>query len=238
MNEREKAALRERYQRVRAQLAEAVRACGRAPEDVALVAVSKFHGAEAVRELATCGQRMFGESYVQEGRAKQAALADLDLEWHHIGHVQTNKAKDVAGHFALVHGVDSERLAQALDRAPALRMPGAMPQPVLIQVNIGREPQKSGVMPEGAPDLAERVAALPGLSLRGLMCLPPVCAPGEARPYFAALRALRDQLATRLGMELPCLSMGMSSDFAEAVAEGATMVRIGTDIFGARDAGR
>ena len=231
MNEQEQAALCERYRLVCARLEDAARGSGRDPDEVILLAVSKFHDAAAIRVLAARGQRRFGENYVQEARTKQADLADLDLEWHAIGHIQTNKAKDVAGRFAMIHTVDSPRLAEALSR----RLPeGAAPQPVLIQINLGGEPQKAGIAPGEAPALAEAVAAMPGLDLRGLMCLPPVTAPGEARPFFAALRRLRDELAARLGQALPCLSMGMSGDFAEAVAEGSTLVRIGTDIFGPR----
>ena len=230
MNEQQRAALRERYQRVRARLDDAVRASGRAEGDVTLVAVSKFHGPEAIREVAACGQRRFGESYVQEALAKLAVLHDVPLEWHHIGRVQTNKAKDVAGRFALIHAVDSLRLAEALSR----RLPEQASQAVLIQVNIGCEAQKAGVAPSDALALAEQMASLPGLVLQGLMCLPPPCTGDAVRPFFAALRELRDTLAARLGWHLPCLSMGMSGDFVEAVAEGATLVRIGTDIFGPR----
>jgi len=231
MNEQEQAALRERYHSVCGRLEDAARASGRAPGEVDLLAVSKFHDTAAIRVLAACGQRRFGESYVQEARAKQAALADLDLEWHAIGRVQTNKAKEAAGHFALIHAVDSPRLASELSR----RLPEDIAaQPVLIQINLGDEPQKAGIAPGAASALAETVAALPGLDLQGLMCLPPMCPPGGVRPLFAALRRLRDELAARLGRALPCLSMGMSGDFAEAVAEGSTLVRIGTDIFGPR----
>jgi len=231
MNEQEQAALRERYLLVCNRLEDAARACGRAPDEVTLVAVSKFHDTAAIRVLAACGQRRFGESYVQEARTKQTALTDLNLEWHAIGRVQTNKAKDVAGYFALIHSVDSPRLADALSR----RLPeGAAAQPVLIQINFGGELQKAGIAPGEAPALAETVAALPGLNLQGLMCLPPMDVPGGARPFFTAMRRLRDELAVRIGRALPCLSMGMSGDFAEAVAEGSTLVRIGTDIFGPR----
>jgi pyridoxal phosphate enzyme (YggS family) len=231
MNEQEQAALRERYRLARGRLEDAARASGRSPDDVVLLAVSKLHGAAAIRVVAACGQRRFGENYVQEARTKQAALADLHLEWHAIGRVQTNKAKDAVGHFAMIHTVDSQRLAAMLSR----RLPeGAAPQPVLIQINLGGESQKAGIAPVEAPALADAVAAMPGLDFRGLMCLPPVCAPGAARPFFAALRRLRDELAVRLGRALPCLSMGMSGDFEDAVAEGSTLVRIGTDIFGPR----
>jgi pyridoxal phosphate enzyme (YggS family) len=234
MTEQEQRALRERYLGVRARIDEAARRAGRAPGSVGLIAVSKLHGADMVRALAALGQRAFGESYVQEARAKQAALADLDVEWHYVGRIQSNKARETAGRFALLHAVDSAHLALALHR----RLPeGAAPQPVLIQVNIGDEAQKAGVAPAQLDALADQIVALSNLELVGLMCLPPIGSGSETRPFFARLRELLDALARRLGMALPCLSMGMSEDFAEAVAEGATMVRIGTAIFGPRGDG-
>ncbi len=230
MNSQEQEALRERYLAVRDRLAEAVRRAGRAPGEVALVAVSKFHDAEHIRIVAGAGQRLFGENYVQEALTKQDLLVGLDLEWHCIGRLQSNKARDVAGRFALVHTVDSARLAEALSRRQI-----AGRQAVLLQVNIGREEQKAGVPVEEAEALAQTVLALPGLDLRGLMCLPPYCEDPEAsRPFFSRLRELRDRLAARLGVALPCLSMGMSDDFVQAVEEGATLVRVGTGIFGPR----
>ncbi len=225
------AAVRERLDGVRDRLAEAARRSGRRPEAVRLIAVSKFHPASSVAAAAACGQRLFGENYIREARAKQDALARMPLEWHCIGHVQSNKAADAAGRFALIHTLDAERTAQALSRRLA---PGTV-QEVLIQVNTGNEPQKTGIAPEGVPALAEALLALPGLRLRGLMCLPPCFDDAEAaRPHFAALRNLRDALSRRLGLELPELSMGMSGDFEQAVEEGATLIRVGTDIFGPR----
>ena len=232
MNIAEQDFLREQYAAVRDRLAEAVRRSGRSAEAVELVAVSKFHTAAHIRVVAEAGQRMFGESYVQESLVKQAALADLHLEWHFIGGLQTNKAKDVTGRFALVHTVDSVRLAETLSRRLSLGV-----QRVLLEINMGGEHQKAGVPPEDAEALAEAVLALPNLKLQGLMCIPPLSEnPEESRRSFAALRTLRDRLSGRLGTPLPCLSMGMSSDFVQAVEEGATLVRIGTDIFGARPA--
>ena len=232
MNSAEHDFLRERYASVRDRLAEAVRRSGRPVEAVELVAVSKFHKAEHIRAVAGAGQRLFGESYVQEGLVKQAELADLDLEWHFIGGLQTNKAKDVTGRFALVHTVDSVRLADTLSR----RLPSGV-QRVLLEINVGGEHQKAGVPPEDAEALAEAVLALPNLDLQGLMCIPPLNdEPEESRKAFAALRDLRDRLSGRLSKPLPCLSMGMSGDFVQAVEEGATLVRIGTDIFGPRPA--
>ena len=236
LNMEDAAALRERWERLRGRLAAAVRAAGRAEGDVTLIAVSKLHPAEGIACLAACGQVDFGENYVQEACAKQAELSGnpecAAVRWHCIGHVQSRKARDVAGRFALIHSLDSLKLAAGLERH--LETSGAR-QPVLIQVNIGGEVQKSGVAVEDLPALAEGVMALPHLELQGLMCLPPVFDDGPAaRPHFARLRGLRDELELRLGCALPHLSMGMSGDFEEAVAEGATLVRIGTDIFGPR----
>lgn len=227
--------LEERLGFVRDRLAAAARRAGRRPEDVTLVAVSKFHPVEAIQTAFACGQRAFGENYVQEALAKQAAFPQLTEqggEWHCIGHVQTNKAKDVAGRFALVHTVDSLKFAETLAR----RLPGGMkPQGVLIQVNMGDEIQKSGVPETALSELVEGVLNLPALELRGLMCLPPFFDDGEAaRPFFARLRVLRDAMSRRFGVPLPELSMGMSGDFIQAIEEGATIVRIGTDIFGPR----
>jgi len=224
-------ALVERLHGVRERIAHAVRSAGRDPQDVRLVAVSKFHPAWSVAALAAAGQLDFGESYVQEACSKQAELVHLGLRWHCVGHVQTNKAKNAAGCFYYIHSLDSLKLAQALQR----HVPATKRQQVLIQVNVGNEGQKSGVHPGELPVLAEHVAGMPELELVGLMCMPPFFDDGAlARPYFALLRELCERLRTRLGLPLPELSMGMSGDFVEAVAEGATILRIGTDIFGSR----
>ena len=197
MNPSETAALGERLEAVRGRLAGAARIAGRKPEDVRLIAVSKLHPVEAILAAYGFGQRVFGENYVQEALAKQEALPDLDVEWHCIGHVQTNKAKDVTGRFALIHTVDNLKFAETLAR----RLPEDIPvQRVLLQVNIGNEPQKAGVDEHDLPSLAEAVLALPRLEVRGLMCLPPFFDDGEAaRPYFARLRELRDDLESRKG---------------------------------------
>jgi hypothetical protein len=229
--------LAERYAAVRLRLGTAVRRAGRAPADVTLVAVSKYHPAEAVAAVAALGQRDFGENYVQEALQKQEALAGEDILWHCIGHVQSRKAKDVAGRFALIHTVDSEKLAHNLHKALWRPEDDTCPivQDVLLQVNIGEEVQKSGIDAAETARLAETVLQLPTLRLCGLMCLPPFFDDGEAaRPFFAALRKLRDDLERSLGVPLPHLSMGMSGDFEQAVEEGATIVRVGTDIFGPR----
>jgi len=200
------------------------------PPGVTLVAVSKTQPPEAVRQAYAAGQRDFGENYAQEWRAKAAALADLrDIAWHFVGSLQTNKARILLGaeppRAAWVHTVDRVELARELSkRAVAC---GA-PVRVLLEVNVAGEPQKAGAGPAATPALAEAVAALPNLELRGLMCIPP--AEGDPRPHFRALRALGTQL------RLPDLSMGMSADWQVAVEEGATLIRVGTALFGARPA--
>ena len=230
-------ALRERYARVLERLDAACAAAGRKREDVTLIAVSKLHPAVDVAEVARAGQLDFGENYVQEALQKREDLtgesACRNLRWHMIGHVQSRKAAQVAGAFALIHTLDSRKLADGLERRLAVL---EARQPVLMEVNVAAEPQKSGLMAEDLPALADHILEkCPHLELRGLMCLPPVFDAGEAaRPHFARLSALREELRDRLGLPLPELSMGMSGDFAAAVAEGATMVRIGTDIFGPR----
>ena len=230
--------LEERWRRVMEGKAEAEKGAGREVGSVRLLAVSKFHPASSIAELFRLGQVDFGENYMQEARAKQAELADLAIRWHAIGPVQTNKAKEVAGHFSLLHTLGTEALARAVLR----RLPENAVQDALIQVNIGEEPQKSGVAPSDIFGFVETL--LEGgltsengaqLRLRGLMCLPPNCGEGElARPYFVRLRELRDGLEARFGLELPELSMGMSGDYRQAIEEGATIIRVGTDIFGER----
>ena len=205
--------------RVRENIARACAKAGRAPGSVKLIAVSKLQPAEKLREAAEAGQRAFGENYAQELRDKSAALADV--EWHFLGALQTNKVKLVAGRAALIHTCDRLALAQEIaKRAPA----GG--QRVLLEVNIGGEPQKAGVLPGEAAALLDQVRALSGLRCEGLMCIPP--AEGDPRPHFATLR----ELAVRL--QLAELSMGMSADYALAIEEGATLVRVGTAIFGER----
>ncbi|NMC48842.1 MAG: YggS family pyridoxal phosphate-dependent enzyme [Desulfovibrio sp.] len=222
----------ERLFRVRERIERSCARVGRDPSGVTLVAVSKFQPAGAVSAMYACGQRLFGENYVQEALAKMEALAEPDIRWHFIGRLQKNKAKFVVGRFALVHTVDSLDLAQTLQkRAVAAHVV----QPVLIQVNLDDEPQKAGVAEADAPALAEAVAGMDHLALEGLMVLPRALDDPEAsRPAFAGLRALRDSLAVRLGRPLPVLSMGMSGDLEAAVEEGATHVRVGTDLFGPR----
>jgi PLP dependent protein len=194
------------------------------PPHVTLVAVSKKQPPEAIRDAYAAGQRHFGENYAQEWRAKADALADLpELVWHFIGALQTNKAKYLAGRVGFVHTVDREELARELAKRWAAR--GEVLR-VFLEVNVAGGGSKSGCRPEDAPALAAAVRALPALALEGLMCIPP--AGEDPRPHFRRLRALRDALGVRE------LSMGMSGDFREAIAEGATFVRVGTAVFGAR----
>lgn len=221
-----------RWAAVRARVDRACEQAGRVPSEVTLVAVSKTHPAAAVREAAAAGALDFGENYAQELVDKRRELAaELpDLRWHYIGRLQRNKAKLVAGQVALVHAVDSVELAQELAR----RAGGAV-QPILVAVNLAGEATKSGVSPDGALELARAIAPIAGVRLDGLMTMPPPADDPEAsRPHFLALRELRDRLADALGQPLPVLSMGMSGDYEVAIACGATHVRVGTAIFGAR----
>lgn len=232
MDEAKRRALAGNLAEVREEIAAAARAAGRDLTDITLVAVSKKHDAEAVRALALSGQRAFGESYVQEALEKQQALEDIDVSWHFIGGLQTNKAKFVVGAFDLVHSVDKPKLARTLhNRAEA----AGVVQDVLVQVNLAGETQKRGAGEEEAMRLAEKVLSLDALRLRGLMVMPPFFDDPEAsRPYFAGLRRLAETIRQRLRVDLPHLSMGMTNDFVQAVAEGATIVRVGTRIFGPR----
>jgi pyridoxal phosphate enzyme (YggS family) len=210
----------------------AARRAGRDPGSVRLLAVSKQQPAEAVAGAADAGQREFGENYVREGVAKIEALRDRGLTWHFIGQLQANKTREVAEHFQWVHTVDRERIATRLD---AQRPHYAGPLDVLLQVRLGDEPGKGGVEPGDLPRLADFVAGLPRLRLRGLMCIPPPVT-GEAaqRMPFARLRGLLEDLNSR-GHRLDTLSMGMSADVEAAILEGATIVRVGTAVFGPRD---
>jgi hypothetical protein len=221
----------ERLAAVLARIERAARRAGRDPAGVRLLAVSKQQPAEAVAAAADAGQREFGENYVREGVAKIEALAGRPLTWHFIGQLQANKTREVAEHFQWVHTVDRERVATRLD---AQRPHYAPPLEVLLQVRLGDEPGKGGVEPAELPRLAEFVAGLPRLKLRGLMCLPPPATDEPAqRVPFARLRHLLEDLNTR-GHVLDTLSMGMSADLEAAVLEGATLVRIGTAVFGPR----
>ena len=220
-----------RLQAVRDRIEAATAAAGRPPDAVRLIAVSKTFPAEVVREACQAGQHAFGENYLQEATSKIEAVSDLPLEWHFIGPLQSNKARPVAGLFSWVHTVDRPKLAERLSAA---RPDELGPLQVCIQVNVSAEQSKNGCRPEEALALAEAVARLPRLRLRGLMTIPELT-PDMAlqRQRFATLRSLKDQLVLR-GFELDTLSMGMSDDLEAAIAEGATMVRIGRAIFGPR----
>lgn len=227
-----KTELSERVQAVQEDLAEAAKKAGRAPSDVTLVAVSKLHPASDIAALADAGHLDFGENYVQEAAGKQEALQGLDVRWHFIGGLQSNKAKFVAGNFELVHSVDSLKLAKKLAAKAAER--GTV-QDVLIQASLAGEEQKSGAEADELERLVAEASELDGLRVRGLMTMPPFFdEPERARPFFARLRELREGIGQRLGISLPHLSMGMTGDFVPAVEEGATLVRVGTRIFGAR----
>ena len=217
-------------QAVRRRISEALQGDTR---DVTLVAVSKSQSPEAIRAAFDAGCRDFGESYAQEAYPKISQLRALAATWHFIGHVQSNKARDIAERFAWVHAVDRLKIAQALARGRPNGLPALK---VCVQVNISAEATKGGVGPGEALALAREVAAIPGLELRGLMGMAaPTPDPASQRSQFAALRRSFEELRAA-GLAVDTLSMGMSDDFEAAIAEGATMVRIGTAIFGARSA--
>jgi pyridoxal phosphate enzyme (YggS family) len=216
---------------VRARIAAAARAAGREPGAIGLLAVSKTFAAEAVRAAHAAGQREFGENYVQEGMEKIAALSALPLIWHFIGPIQSNKTRSIAEHFDWVHSVAREKIAQRLAQARPERLG---PLDICLQVNVSGEASKSGVAPEEVRSLAEAVRTLPRLRLRGLMAVPePSDDIALQRRRFRGLRVLLEQLNTA-GFGLDTLSMGMSQDLEAAVMEGATIVRVGTAIFGER----
>jgi pyridoxal phosphate enzyme (YggS family) len=219
-------------QSVRERIDRAARQAGRDPAEVCLLAVGKQHPASMLRAAYDAGQRDFGENFAQEGVAKADELADLaDLRWHFIGHLQANKTREVAERFDWVHTVDRERIAARLS---AQRPHHAPPLQVLLQVRLADEPAKGGIAPDAIASLATVVATLPRLRLRGLMCIPPPAPTLDAqRAPFRALRTLLERLNAN-GHQLDTLSMGMSDDLEAAVMEGATIVRVGTAIFGAR----
>ncbi|HEU5453931.1 MAG TPA: YggS family pyridoxal phosphate-dependent enzyme [Terriglobales bacterium] len=249
----------ENLEQIRGRIAAAARRCGRSPDQIALMAVSKTFPASAIREAYAAGQRLFGENRVQEFAAKAGEVGDLEgAEFHLIGHLQSNKSAWAVELFDAVDALDSIRLAKRLDAATAelvdplpreLRwlsagaLPGAArvrrPYPVLVEVNIAGEEQKSGMAPDSPEllQLLEAAPSLPAIAIRGLMTVPPFTDdPEGARPHFHALRELRERLAARFpGVPLRELSMGMSHDFEVAIAEGSTCVRIGSAIFGARE---
>ena len=223
-----------RLEAVRARIRAAERAHGRPPGAVALLAVSKTHPPELIRAARAAGQRAFGENYVQEALAKMDGLGDLDLEWHFIGPLQSNKTRAAAERFAWVHTVEREKIGR---RLAAQRPPGLPPLNVCIQVNVSGEASKAGVAPAAAAGLARTLAGLPSLRLRGLMCVPAPAADlaAQRRPLRLAADLWRALNAEGLGLDT--LSMGMTADLEAAVAEGSTLVRVGTGIFGPRESG-
>jgi len=218
-------------QAVRERIESAARAAGRPAQSVRLVAVSKTFASAAVREAEQAGQRDFGEDYVTEGVDKIDELRSLGLTWHYIGPIQSNKTRSIAGYFDWVHSLDRAKIAARLSEA---RRPGQAELQVCIQVNVSGEATKSGVAPGDLATLATQVAMLPRLKLRGLMAIPePTPDEKLQRARFAQLHELRERL-NREGFSMDTLSMGMSADLEAAIAEGATMVRVGTAIFGER----
>ena len=220
-----------RLQAVQARIAAAVAEAGRDAATLRLLAVSKTFDATAVRDLAACGQRAFGENYVQEALEKQTSLQDLPLEWHFIGPIQSNKSRAIAENFSWVHSVDRLKIAERLS---AQRPPGLPPLQVCIEVNVSDETSKGGVMPTELSGLAEAVSTLPGVQLRGLMAIPaPTPDAAAQRAAFRQVRELFEALRAR-GHAIDTLSMGMSGDLEAAILEGATIVRVGTALFGER----
>ncbi|MGC1105458.1 MAG: YggS family pyridoxal phosphate-dependent enzyme [Candidatus Acidiferrales bacterium] len=217
---------------VQERIARAAVRCGRRPEEVVLVAASKTFSAEAIRAAYDAGIRAFGENRVQEWETKQPELTDLKPSWHLIGHLQSNKARRASRLFDWIDSVDDAALAMKLDDAAGETNEWLA---VLIEVQVDPKETKTGVAQVDLPALAEAIVQMPHLQLRGLMAVPPFSEdPRDARPFFRRLRLLRDDLEQRLGRSFPELSMGMSHDFEVAIEEGATQVRIGSAIFGAR----
>jgi pyridoxal phosphate enzyme (YggS family) len=218
-------------ERVRSQIAEAAKKSGRAPDEIELIAISKTHEAEKVRAAFDAGQQIFGESRVQEARAKIPLLPSA-ARWHFVGRLQKNKVRHALPLFELFHSVDSLDLARQVNRIADEE--GSRPR-LLLEVNVAGEGSKIGFAPDALRAQMEALLELPRLAIEGLMTIPPLAPEAEAsRKYFVALRELRDEFATRFQVELPRLSMGMSGDFEIAVEEGATLVRVGTAIFGKR----
>jgi len=224
-------AIADNLERVREQIAQAAAKTNRSVEDVELVAISKTHEAEKVREAIEAGQSLFGESRVQEARVKIPDLPS-NLRWHFVGHLQKNKIRHALPLFELIHSVDSLALAEDVNRIA--EEDGLHPR-VLLEVNVAGEGSKFGFKPETLRAELESLLALPRLSILGLMTIPPLAEDAEdSRKYFVQLRELRDRLQTEFHVDLAQLSMGMTQDFAIAVEEGATLVRVGTAIFGER----
>jgi len=212
-------------------IAKAAKRAGRDPGEVTIIAVTKMVEPKRIKEAISAGIRVFGENYVQEAQEKIGKFKEKNLKWHFIGHLQKNKAKLAVELFDLMHAVDSVELAQELNKR------SKEPVDILIEVNIAKENTKAGIDPEGAVKLARAISAMPNLKLRGLMAIPPSFEePESSRPYFAMVRRLAERINKEKlpGVYMRELSMGMSNDFEVAIEEGATMVRLGTAIFGTR----
>jgi PLP dependent protein len=226
--------LKQRLEQIKERIRLAAESCSRDPASIRLVAVSKTVPVETVREAIEAGATILGENYVQEAREKFDALIHYPASWHFIGHLQSNKAKYAVRLFDLIHSVDSLKLARALDKEAKK---ADKIQAILVQVNISGEGTKSGISASETPELLSQISRLENLSIKGLMTMPPYFyQPKKVQPFFAALRELRDRLQekTLSNVSMDELSMGMSGDFEVAIEEGATLVRIGTAIFGER----
>ncbi|BCS94858.1 YggS family pyridoxal phosphate enzyme [Desulfoluna limicola] len=226
--------MKDRIQKIEQQIREAAEKAGRNPEEIRLVAVSKIKPAEMVKEAMDAGQRIFGENYIQEAVAKIEEVGSEGIEWHFIGHLQSKKSKYAAGVFDLIHSVDSLKLAKEINKQAAKK---GVVQKILIQVNTSGEDSKSGTTEEAVIELIREAATLENVAIKGLMTMPAFFDdPEGARPYFRQLRLIKERIESLAipGVEMKELSMGMSGDFEVAIEEGATLVRVGTAIFGAR----
>jgi pyridoxal phosphate enzyme (YggS family) len=222
----------ERLSRIRERIGKACREAGRSPADVRLLAASKMQPPESIQEAADCGLTIFGESRVQEAKQKIPLCPD-NLEWHMIGHLQTNKVRDAVQLFQMIHSVDSQKLLAAIDAAGEAT--GRI-MPVLLEINVSGEGSKFGFAPESVPGTLAFANSLKRVEITGLMTIPPITEdPEMARPFFQKLRRLRDQWREQAGFALNELSMGMSHDFEAAIKEGATWIRLGTVLFGKRE---
>ncbi len=219
-------------QHLREHVASVASKCGRGIGEVSILAVSKTFPSGAVDEAAQAGQRLFGENRVQEAESKMPAVAARALQWHLIGHLQSNKARRAVQLFDVIESIDSEKIARAID-GHAIQLGKVVP--IYLEINIGSEPQKHGLSPQDAVRLAGILPGLPGLNLVGLMAIPPYSEnPEDSRPYFVDLHRLLDRVNRELDTHVSGLSMGMSHDWPVAVQEGATLLRVGTAIFGSR----
>jgi len=221
--------LADNLRRIRERIAAAAERVERNPDDVAILAVTKTFPVARIRDAMALGLRTFGENRVQEAIPKIEEIGTSDASWHLIGHLQSNKARFIEERFTMVQSIDSVAIAQTLGRRLKTQLE------ILIEVNVGEEPQKTGALPQDLPAIAEAIGGISTLQLRGLMTVAPMVSDvEEARPIFQRLRRLRDEASQRLAMPLPVLSMGMSDDYVVAVEEGATMLRLGRALFGPR----